>query len=68
MNPLQILLGGLAFIGVFLVIALPMGWLGTKLYAFLEDRDTDGVFLSIAHPSLFKVKAIILKFNVFSHI
>jgi len=28
----------------------------------------NGVFLSIAHPFLFKVKAIILKFNVFSHI
>ena len=29
----------------------------------------NGAFSSIAHPlSLFKVKAIILKFNVFSHI
>jgi ABC-type sulfate transport system permease component len=48
MSPFQILLAGSSLIAVFLIVALPMGWLGSKLYSILERYANSGIILSIS--------------------
>ena len=47
MTPLAVLLGGLAFIAIFVAVALPLGWVGGKLYKLLEGFADSGFTLAI---------------------
>jgi hypothetical protein len=47
MTPLQVLLAGLAFIVIFLLIALPLAQIGGRLFKVLDKYADSGITLAI---------------------